>query len=92
MFKVEAYDQMNIHGGQPDPNHTPGQIHFDTDVAHIKEWRETFSGIKETVHAPKSFTVPATESKEYETTLDGKHYTLHYDKDLQSWFDFVSNI
>ena len=37
----------------------------------------------------KSYKVPADEHETYEIE-DGK-YTLHYDKDLQDWFDFIAD-
>jgi hypothetical protein len=88
MFRRKEFSTMNIHGGQPVPNRTPGQIHFDTEVAHIKEWRGYYEQGNELARVKKSFEVPATPDHSYEMTLDGK-YTMHFDADLQGWFDFV---
>ena len=89
MFRRDAFESMNIHGGQHSPNQRLGQIHFHTDVAHIKEWRETFSPQNETILDKKSFQEPATDGQEFEINEKGM-YTVHYDANLQDWFDFVA--
>ena len=89
MFRRDAFWEMNIHGGQLYPNERLGQIHFHTDVAHIKEWRETFTPINETVREKRSYEVPPSEQKEFAINENGM-YTVHYDENLQDWFDFVA--
>ena len=86
------YRNLMIHGNYDiDPGR--GRIHMNPDIAHIKEWRSAFGPESETLHDRKSFEVPAfgIQNNEYKLNKDGKTYTMHYDEELQAWFDFVAN-
>ena len=68
------------------------RVHFNTDDAHLKEWKNSFYDYINVSYHPKNqnFTVPIDEEQHgYMENPDGKTNTVYYDADLLDWLQFV---
>lgn len=89
---------VHIHGRKI-PNATAGIVHFDTSQAHIKEWPGQFEPYSPTFRLPQDYTVSKDDASSVGIhSFDKAHkmnengtFTLYYDRDLESWLDFVAS-
>ena len=100
MVNPKHHGFINIHGSTCEPNSGShlNSIHFHTEVAHVKEWPAVFKSHNITMHNAEDFRMEEDEeqntefhklSHSYKTNADGS-YTIHYDRDLASWMEFVA--
>jgi Glycosyltransferase family 92 len=99
MARPNLYQYVNVHG---DPSGKNGSTHFHTAIAHLKEWPSLLSYPMQnsTVRAKEPFLVSGANASDlrmhwlpvaYANNSDGT-VTIHYDEELQEWFQFVSSL
>ena len=97
IVKPAFHKKVNIHGMGFDLR-KPGLMHFDTSIAHLKEWRNVLlkSRRKVNYRPPTDFNI----SKIHEVDIIslntghervGGKFLMHYDHELQDWMRFVAS-
>jgi len=97
MVKPAYHKRVYIHGMNFDLR-KPGLRHFDTTVAHLKEWRGILVKHRKDVtyrppldfNASKNEEVDMVHFERGHKRVDGK-VLMHYDKRLQEWMQFVAS-
>jgi hypothetical protein len=103
MARPNLYDDIGVHG---DPAGKHGAKHFHTATAHLKEWATLLTypwqnnNNNSTVRAREAFLASEATAPDlrmhwlpvaYKNNPNGT-VTIHYDDQLQDWFQFVDNL
>jgi hypothetical protein len=98
MLRPSIYNWTDIHGSTKRPASNKGQVHFHTDRAHLKEWVHLFNTYETTERPPYTDFVVSNQREvsvhhlksSFAANANGT-YTMHYDDQLSTWFQFVAN-
>ena len=90
--------RIDVHGERQSPWSLLGQKHFDTSVAHFKEWSHMFGTFPIRDREQHNFAV-SSESEILIHDLEDGHarntdgnFTIYFDGDLHGWFQHVSRL
>jgi Glycosyltransferase family 92 len=100
MARPNVYDSIGVHGDPNDGKH--GAMQFHTATAHLKEWATllAYPLQNSTVRASEAFLASEETAPDlrmhwlpvaYKNNPNGT-VTIHYDDQLQDWFQFVDNL
>lgn len=95
IVRPSHHSVLKIHGDRW-PNPLEGSMHFRNNVAHIKEWSNLFRDFSVVDVLPLSREVEQAGDTSIRAMTAGYApnergtYTLTYDSDLLSWFQFVA--
>ena len=95
LYREDFQTKVHVHGRlEPDP--ARGIVHFDTSVAHIKEWPGQFGKYAPTIRPARNFTVASGDEvgihsfeKSHQMNEDGR-FNMYYDAQLESWLEYVA--
>lgn len=99
MVNPKMYPDTGTYGSLRNPDPAQGQIHFSTDIAHMKEWvgLAGYDSTATVIREPSNFVVsvdavdvqiPNFQVGFPDIPSEGQR-TLFYDADLADWFNFV---